>query len=60
MGGLISPKQPQQTVQPIIEEEAPEVEQRDVNDIDALRRRRQQPSLLEILSDGSQTSPTIL
>lgn len=66
MGGIFSPSQPSQPApvavpQPVIEpvvEEA-DVEQRDIGAIDKLRRRQQQPSLLQLLSDGGR-SPTIL
>lgn len=42
-----------------VEEDVPDVEERDISQVDRARRRRLQPSLLDLLSDSSQ-SPTIL
>lgn len=63
MGGLIggptppSQLQPQPVQQPVMLE--PETAQRDVSQIDKLRRRKQQASLFDLLQEGSD-SPTIL
>jgi len=63
MGGLVSgpkaPAAPQPVQQPVALSAAPEIEQRDVSEVDRIRRRKQQASLFDLLQDGGQ-SPTIL
>ena len=59
MGGIIAPKAPK-PVAPVVEPEPePIIEERDLSEVDRLRRSRSSKSLLGLLSnDGS--SPTIL
>lgn len=66
MGGIFSPKPPSQAApvavaEPVIEPllEETNVDERDIDSIDRMRRRRPQSSLLELLSTGG-SSPTIL
>lgn len=51
--GLQQPKQPQ------IVEEPEVIEDRDISEVDRLRRKNRQPSLLDLLS-GDSAGPTIL
>ena len=59
---FLAPQQP--TPAPVVQQVEPDILaepelERDVSEIDRIRRRQRQPSLIDLLSDGIQ-SPTIL